>query len=243
MALSKATAEKVTQLRHRYPQPRSAVLPSLWAVQEEMGYVTPDGMEEVAHILGLAPSDVQATSTFYSMYFQKEPGRHSVVACTNVSCALRGSDAVVRDLEAQLGCPSGTTSADGVFTWEASVECLGACDVAPAIQIDHVTHGPITTESLTKALTAARSSHGHGPASKKDNGHPMGSQAVAKPTIHEDGTPSEAVVAQGQTPSAESGSTPAAPTSTETFSLEQSGEAPTKRPTRARRARVSKTDL
>jgi hypothetical protein len=103
---------------------------------------------------------VQAVSTFYSMYFDKPAGDHHVVVCVNVSCALRGADEIVDHLERRLGCPSGGTTADGTFTWESTVECLGACGGAPAMQVDHHFHENLTTERVDGILERARSRPG-----------------------------------------------------------------------------------
>ena len=148
MSLSTETITEIERLRDLYPRPRSAVLPSLWAVQHEAGYVTPEGMEEVARVLGLAASEVQAVSTFYSMYFDKPEGKHHAIVCENVSCALRGSDEIVAHIEKSLGCASGETTADGAITWERTVECLGACGGAPAMQVDHHFHENLTTAKV-----------------------------------------------------------------------------------------------
>jgi NADH-quinone oxidoreductase subunit E len=148
MTLSRETVAEIETLRGRYPQARSAVLPSLWAVQHEVGYVSADGMKEVARLLDLTPSEVQAVSTFYSMYFHKPEGKHSVIVCRNVSCGLRGSDEIAEYIGKKLGCESGQTSADGEFTWESTVECLGACDGAPAMQVDHRSYADLTAERV-----------------------------------------------------------------------------------------------
>src|SRR5207237_9552427 len=107
MSLSKATVAAIEQQRDRYPQPRSAILPALWAVQHEVGHLSPDAIGEVASLLRVAPSEVEAVSTFYSMYFQTPHGRHEVLVCINVSCGLRGADDIVGHLERTLGCASG----------------------------------------------------------------------------------------------------------------------------------------
>ena len=132
------------------------MLPSLWAVQHELGYITPDGMSEVARVLGLAPSDVQAVSTFYSMYFNKPTGKHHVIVCANVSCGLRGADAIVEHIEKTLGCASGETSGDGEFTWEHTVECLGACGGAPSMQVDHHFHEDLTPNKVDEIFASMR---------------------------------------------------------------------------------------
>ncbi len=152
--LTNETREKIAVLRERYPQARSAVLPSLWAAQEQLGYINADVMAEVAALLSLNPTEVQAVATFYSMYFDKPQGKHFVLVCENVSCALRGSDAIVAHCEDRFG-PSGSTSADGVFTWQKTVECLGACGGAPAMQIDHHFYENLTPETLDAVFDAA----------------------------------------------------------------------------------------
>jgi NADH-quinone oxidoreductase subunit E len=156
MSLSAATRTEIETVRDRYPHPRSAILPALWAAQHEVGHLAAEAMAEVATLLRVAPSEVEAVSTFYSMYFQKPHGKHEVLVCINVSCALRGADDIVTHLEHSLGCKSGETTADGEFTWASTVECLGACGGAPAMQLDHRFVENLTPASVDKALAAAR---------------------------------------------------------------------------------------
>jgi NADH-quinone oxidoreductase subunit E len=156
MTLQAATRTAIEQARDRYPRPRSAILPALWAVQHELGQITPDAMGEVATILQVAPSEVEAVSTFYSMYFQHPHGRHEVIVCINVSCALRGAEGIVEHLERSLGCASGETTADGEFTWSSTVECLGGCGGAPTMQVDHHFVENLTPERVDAVLGAVR---------------------------------------------------------------------------------------
>ncbi len=157
MTLSAASRSEIQGYKARYPEPRSAVLPSLWVVQHELGYLPVPAMREIAGILGLEPSEVQAVATFYSMFLDKPAGEHSVVVCRNVSCALRGADELAAHVERTLGCPSGGTTSDGQFTWESTVECLGACGGAPAIQVDHRFHENVTPEVMDAILGRSRS--------------------------------------------------------------------------------------
>jgi NADH-quinone oxidoreductase subunit E len=191
--LAASTRNEITALRDRYPHPRSAILPCLWAVQNELGYLSVEGMAEVAEVLSLAPSEVQAVSTFYSMYFDKPAGDHHVVVCVNVSCALRGADEVVAHLERRLGCPSGGTTTDGKFTWESTVECLGACGGAPAMQVDHHFHEDLTPERVDGILERLRSrpsEHaGHAAAAPASGPHPP--TAETPPSATAEGPPSQ----------------------------------------------------
>jgi NADH-quinone oxidoreductase subunit E len=127
-------------------------------------------MSEVARLLDLAPSEVQAVSTFYSMYFHKPEGKHSVIVCRNVSCGLRGGDEIAEYIGKKLGCESGQTSADGEFTWESTVECLGACGGAPAMQVDHHFHENLTPQRVDEVfarVSGEQSSVTPRPAAKK----------------------------------------------------------------------------
>jgi len=154
--LTPQTRAEIERQRDRYPRARSAILPSLWALQHEAGYLSPEGMAEVAQLLGLVPSEVEAVASFYSMYFDRPSGRHHVLVCVNVSCALRGAEGIVDHLEASLGCPSGGTTDDGEITWEHTVECLGACGGAPAMQVDHRFEENLTPERVDAVLAAVR---------------------------------------------------------------------------------------
>ena len=111
-------------------------------------------MTEIAGILQVTPSEVEAVSTFYSMYFQRPHGRHEVIVCINVSCALRGADDIVDHLERSSACKSGETTADGEFTWSSTVECLGGCGGAPTMQVDHHFEENLTPERVDAVLGA-----------------------------------------------------------------------------------------
>lgn len=164
MTLAAETRRTIERARERYPSARSAVMPSLWAVQHELGMITPEAMAEVATLLGLASSDVEAVASFYSMYHLSPQGRHEVIVCTNISCALRGADDIVAHLERTLGVPSGGTTADGEFTWASTIECLGACGGAPAMQLDHGFQENLTPERVDQILAAARKAAPEAPA-------------------------------------------------------------------------------
>jgi NADH-quinone oxidoreductase subunit E len=193
--LAAETRAQIEHARDRYPQPRSAILPALWAVQHELGWVPPEAMAEVAEILGLAPSDVQAVSTFYSMYFKRPPGRHHILVCVNVACALRGADETAAYIEQRLGCPSGSTTADGMFTWESTIECLGGCGGAPMMQVDHGFEENLTPERIEAILArvaaepVAHAAHAPAPVPK-----PPAATTPPPPTA--EGPPSAAVEAQ-----------------------------------------------
>ena len=154
--LSDATLTSIREMEARYPSARSAVLPALWAVQDELGYLPPWTLEVVAQELKLLPGDVEAVATFYSMYFNHRPGRHVVQVCRNVSCGLRGSDDLLAHLQAELHLDEEGNSPDGAFTIEGTVECLGACGGAPMMQVDRFSYENLTPQSALEVLEKVR---------------------------------------------------------------------------------------
>ncbi|HEY6537961.1 MAG TPA: NAD(P)H-dependent oxidoreductase subunit E [Candidatus Dormibacteraeota bacterium] len=154
--LAQATLERIRHSKKLYPSARSAVLPALWAVQDQVGYLPPDGLAAVARELELEESEVEAVSTFYSMYFQHQPGRHLIQVCRNVSCGLRGSDELLRHLEGSLGVEDGGTTADGAFTLEGTVECLGGCGGAPMMQVDRYSYENLDFARADEVLAEVR---------------------------------------------------------------------------------------
>jgi NADH-quinone oxidoreductase subunit E len=208
MTLQAETRSVIERARDRYPLARSAILPALWAVQHERGLITPDAMSEIAGILQVAPSEVEAVSTFYSMYFQHPHGRHEVIVCINVSCALRGAEDIVDHLERTLGCASGETTADGAFTWSSTVECLGGCGGAPTMQVDHHFHENLTPERVDAILGALRSAPTpHEEGAVEAGGAARGSAGAQQ--ARRRGVPSET----GPAPTEPSGAGAEAPTS------------------------------
>jgi NADH-quinone oxidoreductase subunit E len=129
--------ERVQELRARYPDPRSAVLPALQLAQDEHGgWLSEEAFREVADALELTPAYCLSVASFYDMFRLEPVGRHVVEVCTNISCAVKGAQQVVDAFERALGVPTGETTADGDVTLR-TVECLGGCGWATVVAIDN----------------------------------------------------------------------------------------------------------
>lgn len=140
----------------RYPNRRSALVPLLYLVQSEAGWVPPRGMREVAEILGLKTAEVEAVATFYTMLKLHPCGRYVISVCTNPSCALVGGRRLLERGRELLG-PSSEhgVSDDGVFTLEEE-ECMAACDKAPVVAVNYVYFDRVTDAELESMLAAIR---------------------------------------------------------------------------------------
>jgi len=155
-SLPEHVLEEIRELPAKYPQPRSAVMPALDLAQEEVGYLTPEAMSEVAAALDLDPGYVEGVATFYTLFHLQPIGRHRFYVCTNLSCSLRGSSAIVEHVKGAIGVrEAGDVSKDGLFSYE-EVECLGACEYAPMMRLDHEYYYDLTPQIITTLVAERR---------------------------------------------------------------------------------------
>jgi len=141
----------------KYPPERksSAVMAALRIAQEEHGWLSVPLMDYVAELLGMRPIEVYEVATFYSMYDLKSAGKHKISICTNISCMLCGSDAIVKHLEKRLGIKLGETTPDRKFTLK-EVECLAACCGAPMFQIGKTYYENLTPQKVDEILASLK---------------------------------------------------------------------------------------
>jgi NADH-quinone oxidoreductase subunit E len=142
------TAEEIVA---KYPNKRSAALPLLFLVQSVEGYVTEDGMREVADILGLTPAEVLATGSFYTMLKKRPQGEYLFSVCRNISCTHLGARRIFTALEEHLGIETGGMTDDGMFSLE-SAECLATCDGAPSMQINYEDFYKVSPEEAVEIV-------------------------------------------------------------------------------------------
>src|SRR6266568_2550258 len=133
--ISEQAKQRMRDLAARYPVARSAVMPALYIVQQEEGYISQEALQAVAEAIGMTVDDVESVATFYTMYYRQPPGKKVIKVCTSISCYLRNCDALVTQLEKRLGIKRGETTADGNYTL-MTVECLASCGTAPVIQVN-----------------------------------------------------------------------------------------------------------
>ncbi len=144
--------KELDTLLTRYPTKMAALLPALWMVQHERGWVSDAGMAEVAQVLGLTPAYVKGVVTFYTMYHQHPVGRHFIQVCTTSPCMACGAEGVVDAFLKHTGCQElGQTSADGKYT-VIEVECLGACGFNTPVMINEEFLESVTPDTVPTIL-------------------------------------------------------------------------------------------
>lgn len=142
---------EIDDIRVKYPDRRSALLPSLYIAQREFGWLSHEAMQCVAAALNLPEADVRGTASFYAMFRTSPVGRHLIQLCTNVSCMIMGAEKLVEFIGRKYGVQPGGTSADGRFSL-VIMECIGACGTAPAMLVNTDFHDGLSSERIEEIL-------------------------------------------------------------------------------------------
>ena len=144
--------ERFKDLITRYPRKRAAMLPTLHLAQEQNGYISPEVETYVAGLLDVPVVDVREVLSFYSLFSDKPMGRHHIRVCGSLSCWIRGADKISKTLLEKLGVEDGEITEDGRISWETVPDCLGACEMAPMIQVDGYFEGNLTEEKVEEIV-------------------------------------------------------------------------------------------
>ena len=136
--LSQDCYKKIDRELAKYPadQRQSAVMASLAHAQVELGWLSPETMQEIADYIRMPAIAVQEVATFYNMYNLKPVGKAKITVCTNLPCALSGGERAGQRIQDALGIGYRETTADGKFTLVEG-ECMGACGDAPVMLVNN----------------------------------------------------------------------------------------------------------
>ncbi|MCB1159172.1 MAG: NADH-quinone oxidoreductase subunit NuoE [Leptospiraceae bacterium] len=145
--------KRFTKLLEMFPDKRSMILPALYLVQREKGFVDKESMQYIADRIGapISLANVYGVATFYTMYNKKPVGKFHIQICSNISCYVMGSDKVTDHVCKKLGIKEGETTADKKFT-VSEVQCLGACGYGPMMQINDTYYEHLNLEEVDRIL-------------------------------------------------------------------------------------------
>jgi len=156
MILTDKSVSQIKEKAARYPHRKAAILPALTIAYKQLGYVDEKIYREISKVINVPHVEIAEAATFYTMFPKKPRGKYLLQVCNNISCALMGSDAMIKYVEDKLGIKKGDTTEDGLFTLIA-VECLGSCCTAPMIQINEDYHENLNRLKLDKILDDLKS--------------------------------------------------------------------------------------
>ena len=145
------------KIQGQFPDKRSLILPCLYFLQRDQGFVDNQGMQYIADRIGspISLAHVYGVATFYTMYNKKPVGKFHIQICSNISCYLAGSDGITKQFCEQLGIEKGQTTQDKSFTVE-EVQCLGSCGFGPVAQINDRYYENIKPEDVSGLIQALK---------------------------------------------------------------------------------------
>ncbi len=148
-ALDLREVEKIVERIGRRPE---AVIPILQAIQGHFRYLPEEALRHVCQITDITPERIAGVSTFYTQFRHSPVGEHMISVCHGTACHVKGADQLTGALRRLLRITTGRdTDSDGLFTVE-KVNCLGCCTLAPVLQIDGITYGHLTPDSVDETI-------------------------------------------------------------------------------------------
>jgi NADH-quinone oxidoreductase subunit E len=153
----RALAQEIRRAMRRYPDPRSASIPALWAVQRHYGWCSPEGIRQAAAVMSVTPGHLESVATFYDLFHMEPVPEHEVLVCTNISCWLRGADEQLEAFKVAAGGSAGEAEQPPDDVMVRGFECMGACDIAPMASIDERYYGPLEDGDAAAAIEQLRS--------------------------------------------------------------------------------------
>jgi NADH-quinone oxidoreductase subunit E len=153
IVFSEDRLQKSKEIINRYPagKQKSALLPLLHILQEQYGWVSPQGMDYVAGLLDIEPIEVYEVATFYTMFHLEAVGKNVIEYCRTGPCCTMGGEEVYDHLKSRLGIEANETSKDGMFTLK-EVECLAACGWGPCFQIREKFYMHLNNEKVDEII-------------------------------------------------------------------------------------------
>lgn len=148
---SEQTKKRIKEVISRYPKKEASLLPVLHLTQQEFGYIPVEAERAVAKMLRIKPIRVREAVTFYTMLHSKKVGKYHIQVCSNLTCSILGAEKLIDYLKEKLKIEPGETTPDNKFTL-STVECLGACEEAPCMQINFDYYGNLDKKRIDSIL-------------------------------------------------------------------------------------------
>ena len=143
--------EQIDAILARYQGKKGSLIPILQEVQALYNYLPKDALEYIAASTGTPIAQIYGVVTFYSQFHLNPRGRNIIRVCQGTACHVRGGKVILQTIEKELGIKAGHTTEDLRFTLE-TVACIGACGLAPVMQVNEDTHGRLTPDKLSAIL-------------------------------------------------------------------------------------------
>jgi NADH-quinone oxidoreductase subunit E len=151
--------QPLEQVLTQYSRPEENLIALLQDTQEAYGYLPQPVLQALAEKTGIAAAQLMGIVSFYAQFRTAAPGKYQILLCQGTACHVNGSDKIALALAEACGVEEGSTSEDGLFSWE-NVACLGCCSLAPVMLIDDQAYGKLTADKTRKVIEGMRQEAG-----------------------------------------------------------------------------------
>lgn len=150
--LPEDVTSEISRVLDRCVHPHCGAVEALLIVKDRYRWISDETLSAVAELLGMTVEQLDSIATFYNHLYRSPVGRHVILVCDSVSCWIMGCDGIRDYLTRKLGVQLGETTADDRFTL-LPIQCLGACDKAPAMMVDEKLYVNLTPETIDEILS------------------------------------------------------------------------------------------
>ncbi len=140
---------------NQFKPEKEQLIPVLQKVQEELGYISPDSVREIAGYMKISPSEIFGVLTFYAQFRTKPTGKNLIMVCRGTACHIRGGARILTAVQNKLGIHEGESTPDFKYTLE-TVACIGCCALAPTMMVGKETHGRLSPQKVNEILTKTK---------------------------------------------------------------------------------------
>lgn len=149
---NKECSAEIKDILAKYPANSGSLIPVLQDVQEKLGYLSEEAVQELERLMGISANEIYGVATFYTQFRFSPPGQHRLQSCQGTACHVRGGYQILKELEQRLGIYAGQTTSDRKFDLER-VACLGCCALAPVVAVDGKVHAQMTAKKIPSVIS------------------------------------------------------------------------------------------
>jgi NADH-quinone oxidoreductase subunit E len=153
--LTEAERQEIERELEHYEYKRAASIEALKILQRHRGWVSDEGLADLAPLLELSAAELDNVATFYNLIYRQPVGENVILLCDSISCWLMGYENIRDYLQDHLGIKYGETTQDGKFTLIPMV-CLGTCDHAPAMMVGEDLYRDLTPDKIDQIIEMYR---------------------------------------------------------------------------------------
>jgi len=147
--LTREIKEKVDGIIDDHNSKQSAIISILQGIQKEYRFLPEEALDYLSGRMDISSSKIYGIATFYENFSLEPKGKHIIKICDGTACHIRKSQPILDALKKELSLSQDKTTTDDLLITVEMVSCLGACSLAPVVNVDGIVHAKMTPSKTT----------------------------------------------------------------------------------------------